>query len=1041
MESLFRFMLTRNAVTDETLPPISLTQKSTLQDAINQANNGRNFWVDIKTAAKNFIGTPQYISNPKSIGIYPKWKTFADQLDALQKKASISENDLDSAAMIAFSMKMKDLKKNDEIAKFIPGLRDSMVAIKILPEEHRRPIDVLGFMLRDFDLIVNFDLDIFQFPMTGLRLKSLRRRAFQLPEVFDSKPSRATEAAMAPSVGVNGSSDWRTKAKALLTKFMDVRTAISELTSIHPAGFEATVQKASQGSLVPANLRPQQVLSNLLNMQQQILGKSDTVNSGTTHATLPLRIEDLPDLANKNTNLSLLNPPTQLFQTGSPNYNPSLNGPVVRLKPEVANGLGATTKSVLSQYKLDAAQQPLNYVVKELTADLFDIGQTLTNLFERPQKISMSRIGTDLMVVKRQSPSAFTDVINDMRTKSLDEIIQNFENLHIGSVADLLNTHGTVSPSGVADLMIVKQHLAKYESSDVSYIENVLLSETRNREHSRRETTEQITTTESEVTAETEKSLESTDRYEMSRESSETIKEDASFKGSASLSGSYGPSIEFAVSAEGGYAQSKEESTKTAAKFSKDVTQKSSEKITQRLLQRVTTTLTTEVIEKDTHGFDNTKGPKNISGVYQWVNKVYQAQMYNYGARTLFDFMVPEPAAYLIDTMTNAHNAAIELKEPMPFKLRPDQLDEHNYTTYVQAYSVSDVTPPPEIYMTKAVEYNTTSQNDDQDFAHSGVIVIDDGYMAISGRYSVLTNIWDDNCSVDASLGSFVYRFRNNESWTWTTSLNQDRGSISFGAQTYKISSLVINIEVLCQRTERAMDKWRLETHAKITAAYKAQLADYEDKLANLKLQSGVTIRGKNPNLNLEIMRDELKKNCVSLLTAQHFDLFDAVEDGTDGKSQINLSEALIEGSYVRFFEQAFEWENMTWVTYPYFWGRKGTWADRVSYEDVDPEFNQFLKAGSCRVVVPIRPHFEQAVDHFMKFGELWNGGSLPTVSDSLYLPIATEISERLNIPGDEIPVGDPWLVRVPTSLIKLRSDDRLPVWQQDQSGEWAEQP
>jgi hypothetical protein len=30
---------------------------------------------------------------------------------------------------------------------------------------------------------------------------------------------------------------------------------------------------------------------------------------------------------------------------------------------------------------------------------------------------------------------------------------------------------------------------------------------------------------------------------------------------------------------------------------------------------------------------------------------------------------------------------------------------------------------------------------------------------------------------------------------------------------------------------------------------------------------------------------------------------------------------------------------------------------------------------------------------------------------------------------GDEIPQGDPWLVRIPTTLIHLRADDKLSKW------------
>ena len=36
-------------------------------------------------------------------------------------------------------------------------------------------------------------------------------------------------------------------------------------------------------------------------------------------------------------------------------------------------------------------------------------------------------------------------------------------------------------------------------------------------------------------------------------------------------------------------------------------------------------------------------------------------------------------------------------------------------------------------------------------------------------------------------------------------------------------------------------------------------------------------------------------------------------------------------------------------------------------------------------------------------------------------------------------PVGEPWEVRVPTTLIKLRSDDKLPAWKKKPDGSWVE--
>jgi hypothetical protein len=126
-------------------------------------------------------------------------------------------------------------------------------------------------------------------------------------------------------------------------------------------------------------------------------------------------------------------------------------------------------------------------------------------------------------------------------------------------------------------------------------------------------------------------------------------------------------------------------------------------------------------------------------------------------------------------------------------------------------------------------------------------------------------------------------------------------------------------------------------------------------------------------------------------------------------------------------------------VTYPYFWGRKGQWDERVAYDDTDPVFADFLQAGYARVSVPARLGFEGAVDHFLTFGEVWNGGPLPPISSPLYLPIADELAERLERPGKEIPQGDPWTVRIPTNLVRLRADDQLPQWVRNGQGEWVE--
>ena len=84
-------------------------------------------------------------------------------------------------------------------------------------------------------------------------------------------------------------------------------------------------------------------------------------------------------------------------------------------------------------------------------------------------------------------------------------------------------------------------------------------------------------------------------------------------------------------------------------------------------------------------------------------------------------------------------------------------------------------------------------------------------------------------------------------------------------------------------------------------------------------------------------------------------------------------------------------------------------------------------------VVIPVRNGFEDAVNFYLLTGQPWLGGELPKIGDTtqnpLYLSITEELKSQTGAPGNETPVGDPWYIRLPTTLIKLRKDDERPSW------------
>ncbi|HET7761965.1 MAG TPA: hypothetical protein VFL46_06350 [Phycicoccus sp.] len=585
--------------------------------------------------------------------------------------------------------------------------------------------------------------------------------------------------------------------------------------------------------------------------------------------------------------------------------------------------------------------------------------------------------------------------------------------------------HGSIRPVGVGDLLLVKEHVLRYEGGELAHVENVLRSEHLSRDTRRLDRTETTILTEAETTKEEERDTQSTDRFSLRRETSSTIKDDTQFKAGLSVDAKYGPFVEVKANADFATNHSSEESAKQASEFSKDVVSRSVSKVVERVLERRSTTTLSEFEEKYSHGFDNSTGTTNISGVYQWVDKVLQAQVYNYGKRMLFDVTLPEPGTAFVVAETQGKLEGQTFTPPVPFTLTPTQVAEGNYAYWAHQYDVTGLEAPPPPVKTFSKAFDGTVPQDPYELSKSADIVIDEGYQA---KYALWTAAWNTY-----SGASWYLLIGNNSLNVFTDSTYVDMagevGSVSVATFGWKLRDFAMTVEIFCERTARAMTAWQLKTHAALTQGFLAKQQAYESKVAEAAAAAGVVISGRNPLWNSRIVTTELRKQCITLLTAQQFDAFGALELSPQGYPQPNLARSEQQMPYVRFFEQAFEWEHLVYFFYPYFWGWKPAWSHRMLLDDVDATFADFLRAGAGRVVFPVRPGFEAAVVHYLETGEIWNGGPPPDISSSLYVPIVKEIQEATGAPGAEVPVGDPWLVRLPTTLARLRPDDELPTW------------
>ncbi|MEO0615598.1 MAG: hypothetical protein AAFY69_05630 [Pseudomonadota bacterium] len=1033
METLFRFNMIRdNYRTAEDVNAIDLSANTRFQRECRAVPNNDQRLARLKSLARAYAQSANYISSAQQLNALGDFAESLSAVDDFIAGWDGADADLRAALEAVLTPLLPDafatLLAASSFRTETSRVKDSMLVMKLLPDQHRRPILLLGEYLRLGHILRRLS-DSTRFPASLSELRAARRAPMQiapaiLPE-FVPPPTRT------PPSTVGGT------LKGLAERHAAIGAAISELRGFRARDFVSTPQRELDANMPPQEFRPFNLFKTDFEVRKAQFAAFLTPNTNATAANQPQRLNLSPELLGRLSTANLggdtpaldFTKTSRLALLGRTGFTPLIaEHSIMQLKPEVTRRISQATRDLLAELDL-SLDDPLNEVIGALIKERAKTATQSRRTVQPFTQTQYKRMG-GVTLVSRINPVPNLFAINP---GDLLKLLPNLDRL----TQPVPTTHADLRPAGEMELLVVKQQLLNYITSDISHITNVLKGEFFEKTHRVLHETERLLETESEVTSTVENSLETSDRFEVSRETEDALKETLDVKGSLEVSGKLGPQFKYKASGEVGYQRVSESSVKASQEVAREVTQKASEKITERVLRRESLRIKDQIENTDIHRVNNEEGDSHTVGIYQWLSKVYQAQMYNYGLKEVYDLMIPEPGALLMELFNRRRQSSIEIEEVPPLEITPEDIDTDNYQELVKAYHATDVEPPPEPYTTISYDFNTGGEDKDQEFTTSTRIQIPEGYRAERATVGSVVTVWDD-WSVDIVIGERTHRFHGN-GWVFNTPLNEETGSLPFAMVTDRVGDVAIAVKVVAKSTERAMDLWRADTYAKLVQAYQTRKSEQEAKLADMVADAPAEIESGPEAANRALMVDEIKRACISILTRQHFDLFNAVRNGTKDLPEIRFDEALAEGDYVRFFEQAFEWENLSWVTYPYFWGRKDTWDNKVFIEDDDRDYQDFLKAGYVRVVLPVRDGFGAALDHFRQFGEPWLGGPLPTISDDLYLPIADEIAERLGRPGDEVPFGDPWPVVVPTRLMRLRSDSSLPAWEEVGDGTWVE--
>lgn len=611
---------------------------------------------------------------------------------------------------------------------------------------------------------------------------------------------------------------------------------------------------------------------------------------------------------------------------------------------------------------------------------------------------------------------------------------------------------GYMRMAGMTDVKVVRSHVIGYEDSEIAQIENVLQGETRARRFRNLSRREENTQTQTEKTVTEEKEIKTEDQSSLKSSVENTLKESLDLKVGFDLKAKIGENVQIGLNTSFGFSRSSEETRKASSDFAKDVTNRAARKVAETVRTTIETRLLQETEETIDHGFDAKDAQRNIVGLYQWIVKVNRVQIFTIGdqKRAVLDGVILQPGQRLLGAPAQAGTTVPPAPPPPSLDVLPSDIHPWNYLSLAAKFGASSIPAPPPL--TANVSFSSAGPQGQADpkestFAVGQDLALPEGvaaaYVTVTLSAEVFVELDHENAMaviggqtmicVGRDLAEQVIALDNHAKeirLSETKILAGEKLAIPFTFYGGQVAGYAVAVDVTCVRTQEAYEAWQVSVYGALRSANSKAQQDYNEQAARATLEKAYNV-GPSPGKVDQIVREEIKRCVIAVLAKQ----------SASGSFYDDLNNFYALGSYADiaqrclFFEHALEWENMTYILYPYFWadGRNDGWTKHLNRDEKDDDLVTFLKSGAARVVVPVRPLPKDAGTTVQDFASYLKAMSLPQlpelldVGSPLYLAITEEVKAKDGAEPETF--DDEWEVRVPTELVRLRSDSILPTW------------
>ncbi len=472
-----------------------------------------------------------------------------------------------------------------------------------------------------------------------------------------------------------------------------------------------------------------------------------------------------------------------------------------------------------------------------------------------------------------------------------------------------------------------------------------------------------------------------------------------------------------------------------------EVTRKASSRVKQE--HKISFKVTTKSGTEDTSArtIKNPFADKTVRFDYYQLVRKWQVNLHRYGIRLTYDLTIPEPGLDILSKIQEIKDIRATLNQGFGtddsvsawarFDLQPDDITRENYTAYEAEYCTMVEPPPPKFkwYETSAVHQWT--DKDQAQYSQYFLLEVD-----VDEDYEV-TDVTTDNADR-------TWRREDHSSWL-EDNLEQylgKSGKMTWAYRAKYLIALYVEWRLTAELRPEVFRKWQSKAWNTLRDAahsrYLEQRQYLKDRLAELLSEVGA-----QDALSLrKIEREEIMKGVLRWMFGPDFNFVPQglpenlyTEAGTVCSDAV-WGKVLAHSELIKFLHQAVEWENMIYLLYPYFWSHASRWEFKKYLDHPDPLHKVFLKAGSARVVLTIRPGFEK---DFISLMENGNFERLPDTHE--YITIAEEMENYANTNYPGIPPANPeeanrieegnligtWNEYSPTSALDIEMSSGLP--------------